>query len=542
MAPPAPDPTRIPGAASSLKVQLSPAELFRSHHQSAAPSSSSLSPSSSSAAPSTAAGPSSYSFATPQQLQQQRRSHHLASAFDDSAIQPTDLQLLATSLLGNQLRQRQSLKWTEALINLEPSRPSSSSSSSSDAAAPRAAGRGCGVSRETLKRGLTYLSPADWLSVLDERFLAGSCPYPGCDNVAPFSPTSCNATAQYRISLKSRTVRRNTARDPGDRETFCSAICHKRSEWVREWVLKDRAGVGAPHNHTAVSVAGTGAGAGVGVGGGQGAPEQGGRWERMTDQEAWRDVELLEDLEESGEMHRLLGLATDAGDILPASTSATASPPPPQQQQQQQQQPSPPLTATRPTAPICSPRSSDPAQSHQVPSPTTAQDQVAQLLDSLTIHERPPRSHPSSHPPTSGPSKVAWDTDLPSHIGSRFHTPSVASAPAPASKSTALPKMFDPGNGDMAEDEDEDEDADLVLGLSSSKSLEAKQSIRTILSQAPLTLDRQQASIPEAQEDGQDQQEAQVDLEAIREARQTQMWMQHALEVRREQRELGLLD
>ncbi|SPO36052.1 uncharacterized protein PSFLO_01523 [Pseudozyma flocculosa] len=531
-------PTRLPGSVSSLKVQLSASELLRQQQQRQPhPAPSSPSPSS-----------SSYSFTTPQQLRNQQRAGHLASTLTAS-IQPTDVQLLATSILGNQQRQRLTLEWSEKLINLPASFH------------PAHTGAGRGVSRETLKRALTFLSPSSWLNVLDERYLAGSCPYPSCDNAAPAataasakgssrvgsssssssSNTASARPAQYRISLKSRTVSRNTAEDPGDRQTFCSQRCWKRSQWVRQWVLKDRGEIAAGPDLNAA---------------GNATGDQGGRFERLMDQDAWREIELLEDLEESGEMQRLLARPEEA---VP---------------QQQEQQGKGPLQDRAQAGVVVAPppKSSDamcPATAPAAPSDArkAAKDQVAQLLDSLTIYERPPRSgSPSSAAPPPPPpplqsqssqtpkttkkpaSKVDYDTDLPSFIGARFH-----GQPATTDTAKRRPTLGrtsrDDQNGKIDEghddDDDDDEDADLVLGLtSSSRNMGTKRGVQAILATSSRAVDADAGAEHDdgGDDDDEGDDEAEVDPEVLQERRQTQRMLDEALQVRRQQRELGLLD
>ncbi|EPQ27513.1 uncharacterized protein PFL1_05051 [Pseudozyma flocculosa PF-1] len=498
-------PTRLPGSVSSLKVQLSASELLRQQQQRQPhPAPSSPSPSS-----------SSYSFTTPQQLRNQQRAGHLASTLTAS-IQPTDVQLLATSILGNQQRQRLTLEWSEKLINLPASFH------------PAHTGAGRGVSRETLKRALTFLSPSSWLNVLDERYLAGSCPYPSCDNAAPAataasakgssrvgsssssssSNTASARPAQYRISLKSRTVSRNTAEDPGDRQTFCSQRCWKRSQWVRQWVLKDRGEIAAGPDLNAA---------------GNATGDQGGRFERLMDQDAWREIELLEDLEESGEMQRLLARPEEA---VP---------------QQQEQQGKGPLQDRAQAGVVVAP----PPKSSDAMCPATAPAAPSDARKAAKDQSQSSQTPKTTKKPAS---KVDYDTDLPSFIGARFH-----GQPATTDTAKRRPTLGrtsrDDQNGKIDEghddDDDDDEDADLVLGLtSSSRNMGTKRGVQAILATSSRAVDADAGAEHDdgGDDDDEGDDEAEVDPEVLQERRQTQRMLDEALQVRRQQRELGLLD
>lgn len=189
-----------------------------------------------------------------------------AALVASGSVAPTDVQLLTSSILSNQTRQAVTLRWQERLIGLGSLRP---------------------VTLEELKRALTYLGPSSWLQVLHERYLAGTCPYPPCENDAPVS----KQMGKYRISLARKEVYRNTTERPGDRDTFCSDRCFARAQWVRTWVLKDADDdEDTPRQRV-----------------GKDAPPEGGRWERMMDESRWNELELLEDLEHNPDYADVLG-------------------------------------------------------------------------------------------------------------------------------------------------------------------------------------------------------------------------------------------
>ncbi len=75
-------------------------------------------------------------------------------------------------------------------------------------------------------------------------------------------------------------------------DVFCAKGCYARSEWVLRWVLSDQE---------------VEAGEGKGKGG-----VLGGKWEKLTSQRDWSEIELLEDIEREAGVE----FGEDAGSVL----------------------------------------------------------------------------------------------------------------------------------------------------------------------------------------------------------------------------------
>lgn len=211
----------------------------------------------------------------------------------DSPIQPTDIQLLTTSILSNQERQRVILYYQEQLIDSEPS-------------------------LVNLKKSLLFLSSSSWGQILEERKLAGKCSYPPCSNTSP--SMSGVGRGKFRINLRNKSVKAVEDLDPGEagntyddlRDYFCNKACYARSEWILRWVLSDKE-IGLPEGDSAKS----------------GGRVLGGKWQKLTSQPSggYEQVELLEDIERehgvdfaSDDQDKSLLL-----DSVPASTDAEAT-------------------------------------------------------------------------------------------------------------------------------------------------------------------------------------------------------------------------
>ncbi|SPO23775.1 uncharacterized protein UTRI_03747_B [Ustilago trichophora] len=252
---------RMPGSAASMKVQ----------ERSKAVSSSS----------SGAAASSSFAESTPSPSTSSLRGKIAIQAMQpfldssttaDSPIQPTDIQLLTTSILSNQERQRVILFYQEKLIDSSPS-------------------------LDDLKKSLLFLSSSSWGQILEERRLAEKCSYPPCQNPSPSASRASGTRGKFRINLRNKSVKAVEDLDLGEagntyddlRDFFCSKPCYARSEWILRWVLSDKE-IGLLESSDRDG--------NKGEGGRGGASALGGKWQKLTSQSgAWEQVELLEDIE-----------------------------------------------------------------------------------------------------------------------------------------------------------------------------------------------------------------------------------------------------
>ncbi|UZJ52270.1 hypothetical protein CBS101457_001590 [Exobasidium rhododendri] len=205
-------------------------------------------------------------------------------------VQASDLQLLATSIQQRREREERVFTWQQRLIDADEE-----------------------LSQDDLKRALTQLSLSSWLQVLQERHLDNRCAYPTCSRRPIKAHISARDTIlpldapRYRISLATRTIQRDERDDPGGENGYCTKACWRRGEWVSRWVLEGssasrmdqekRALVGDQREFGSVRQdSSNGLGNQV---------DEGGRWERLIEEDLWQKIELLEDLEESGEVDRL---------------------------------------------------------------------------------------------------------------------------------------------------------------------------------------------------------------------------------------------
>lgn len=270
---------RMPQAPASLLVQLPPDELKRyakdPHALNALYS----------------AGPSSSSSST-----YGKRFGY--GGQKSSQVQPSDVAVLAASLQERRKREAHIFVWQQHLI--------ASGASGGPNERPTAI-----IDRSLLKRALTQLSLPAWLQVLQERHLAQRCAYPTCNRtpVKPHLSRQRSAAAipldapRYRISLRRKVIERDERDDAGGQNSFCSNTCWRRGEWVSRWVLNG--GRSTRQAQRQVSDESFGSAIrddNVGLGD---EVDQGGRWERIMNEEHWTEIELLEDLEEKGEVDRL---------------------------------------------------------------------------------------------------------------------------------------------------------------------------------------------------------------------------------------------
>ncbi|WVQ75977.1 hypothetical protein IAR50_005613 [Cryptococcus sp. DSM 104548] len=208
------------------------------------------------------------------------------------------------------------------------------------------------VGRETFKRAAAHLTPPQYHEILHERHLNSLCSYPLCSNL-PTAPYS--SRRKFIISTSKRSI------DPAsgnEHEGFCGKKCRTRSKWVEGrlkgeavW-LRDLRGLGR---------------------------EEGG------------GVELLEEVEERGEMPSLEDVGRRASE---ASANANDAPTAP--------------AALRPQqiiAPAKQPLLAEGAELKPGP------NAVTDLINSLMIHERPV-SAPGA-PPQAEQVPVAQPLPLP---------------------------------------------------------------------------------------------------------------------------------
>ncbi|KDN44511.1 hypothetical protein K437DRAFT_137715 [Tilletiaria anomala UBC 951] len=192
---------------------------------------------------------------------------------------------------------------------------------------------------------------------------------------------------RYRISLRERSIKRNTDDDPGGRNAFCSDECWKRAEWVRRWVLSDDLAASTSKGKAKERDANSFRGEDRTV-------LESGRFEKRWTEEQWHEIELLEDMD-VGQLNILMGEGdeedegrSDVGALMGSLLNGHY---------------------TKPSA-----------------------SETAAMIDSLVIHERSPGKPPeragapapspvshasishggSAKPTTKTPSK--WTTDAPS--------------------------------------------------------------------------------------------------------------------------------
>lgn len=262
-------PTRMPTAASSLRVQLPPSDFVNAF-------ASSSSTTSGARPAQQQQRPSSSALLPPSRTQQQQGQ----PLVPPPPPQSSDASILAQGILEQRRKGQEILAWQERLMEDRP------------------------ISREELKRGLTRISIPYWLQVLQERSIYGLCGYPRCRNRLEASASSASSSSrpgQYRISVSRRAIERDTSNEPGGRNNFCSPKCHGRAEWVRRWVLNPAAS--STSSHRGASLVEDPAAARMRRIGEEQAL-LGGKWEAMTNrrEDQWNEIELLEDMEDNGDL------------------------------------------------------------------------------------------------------------------------------------------------------------------------------------------------------------------------------------------------
>ncbi|MCO5590175.1 hypothetical protein L7F22_044144 [Adiantum nelumboides] len=261
---------RMPQAHANLLVQLPPDEL----KQMAANPRAAIHASNQ-------AGPSRWAMNKHHQQQQQDRNQFMPP----SSVQMSDVKLLAESFQERRQKEAKVFMWQHMLI-----------------------ASGSQLEKSMLKRALTQLSLPAWLQILQERHLAYKCAYPTCDKKPKKPHLSQSNSAlpldapRYRISLSRRTMERDERDDAGGQNSFCSNACWRRGEWVSRWVLNNGESTRKVQKDVSDEMFGSGIKDHHGLGN---EVEEGGKWERLMDEEHWTEIELLEDLEEKGEVDRL---------------------------------------------------------------------------------------------------------------------------------------------------------------------------------------------------------------------------------------------
>lgn len=264
---------------------------------------------------------------------------------------------------------------------------------------------------------LTRLSIPYWLQILQERSIYNLCGYPTCRHrLSSSGPSTTNPTPRFRISVSRRAIERDTSDEPGGRNNFCSATCHARSEWVRRWVLNPSSSVGDADSASARGrdpvLADPVAEQMRRIG--QEQALQGGKWEALMSrrEDQWSEIELLEDLEDHGDLDGWEGFGNTDGATQPeplAKDGHTAD------------------KSTPPTPPAATPTST-----------AAPQKSSASRLGPLTISERDSSASASSQ------STAMKETPLPR----RFHgaTSRVRFSATGAATDEDLDSFFDLGS------------------------------------------------------------------------------------------------
>ncbi|WVQ83301.1 hypothetical protein IAT38_005440 [Cryptococcus sp. DSM 104549] len=234
------------------------------------------------------------------------------------------------------------------------------------------------VDRATFKRTVSHFTPPQYLEVAHERHLNSLCSYPLCPK-PPARPYS--AAKRFVISTRARTIK---PAEGNEEEGYCTKVCRVRSGWVERKLTTEAV------------------------------------WLRGTVE----DVELLEEMEERGEIQLDEEKSKERGKGLKGSTLAstevripsTSAPQPPVQ--------------PKADAPPATPAAAKPAP--PIPGQTPAQSAVSALLANLTIVERPTPVTPPVAP------SLAPDPSLP--------TPPTISQPSMSATPQPLPLPQRPTN------------------------------------------------------------------------------------------------
>ena len=296
------------------------------------------------------------------------------SQADGGVVEASDLRLLASSIQARRereagvfTRQQQLIDGGDQLTREELKRAVSE-------ACERGATRDVSLTRQWAFQ-MTQLSLSTWLQVLQERHLDNHCAYPTCSRRPKRRHLSARDTIlpldapRYRISLSNRRIERDERDDPGGENSYCSKACWRRGEWVSRWVLQGGSSsrkesckepVRDGESRSAIRAPSEGLGAQV---------DEGGRWERLVDEDNWEQVELLEDLEEGGEIERL----SDDENIARQPSTTTAKP--------------------RLSVP---PSSTSAGEDKPTKGIVAELDHFSTMLDSLSVVERPTVSSPAA--------------------------------------------------------------------------------------------------------------------------------------------------
>lgn len=390
-----------------------------------------------------------------------------------------------------------------------------------------------------LKKSLLFLSSSSWGQILEERKLAGKCSYPPCSNPSP-SVSGAGGRGKFRISLRNKSVKAVEDLDLGEagntwddlRDYFCGKGCYARSEWILRWVLSEK-GIGLLDSN-GDRAKGRGA---AGAGGGGGGSVLGGKWQKLTSHpHGYEQVELLEDIERESGVD--IGEA-ESEDVLEGL----------QQSNEQEEE----LAEGEGAERVDSKVKDDSAQISKLMGDLTIIERsktTSQTIDSITTSSSSPAGSRSAqtgsasavHGPITTsviapsksskplvPSRTVYDVDVPNSFGARF-------TGSHASKTT-----FNTG-----EDEEED-DMDLrerelshILRFASLAPASRPRPRNTTIrfDNSPAGEDPH----AEAAEEGGEHDEPVLDAQEAKERSEIRRIMDLALDVRADQRELGLLD
>ncbi|CAO1622147.1 unnamed protein product [Sympodiomycopsis kandeliae] len=196
------------------------------------------------------------------------------------------------------------------------------------------------ISHEELKRCLTKLAVPHWLQINQERSLYQLCGYPLCRKRLPSERS--RTAGRFTISVSRRAIEPDTSNDPGGKNNFCSIRCYSRSEWVKRWVLEPSVDTSQSSNNTLPLDQAV----------------RGGMWEALThrSEDQWDEIELLEDLEEKGQLDQWEGYGHVEEEPEQTTTKSTVI--------------------------------------HPLPSSSATTEPPSSLLSSLTISERPKGAPP----------------------------------------------------------------------------------------------------------------------------------------------------
>lgn len=339
--------------------------------------------------------------------------------------------------------------------------------------------------------------------------MADKCSYPPCTNPSPSSSLAGAGRGRFRINLRNKSVKAVEDLDLSEagntyddlRDYFCSKACYARSEWILRWVLGDQE-IGLLNKD--------------GKAGGGGGGALGGKWQKLTSHpKGYEQVELLEDIERetgvdfasSDGVGVLDGIGqTEEGDEVPAPEMAAKG--------------------------------------------KVSDNKVAKLMGDLTIIERPiangkatrtdPPSTDTTIEPTQSPtppkkvvqSRTTYTVDVPNTLGTRFTDPSSTST-----TSTNLAGQEDEEEDDM--DASEREMAHILRFASLATGSRPRPKNTTIrFDNTP----PQAASGSKGDESEGEDDEPVVDAKEAAERSEIRRIMDLAMDVRRDQRELGLLE